>query len=505
MTKPLDIAVVGGGIVGLATAHAIRRTRGDLSLTVLEKEPEVAAHQTDRNSDVIHAGLYYAPGSLKARLCTEGSARLFRYCAERGIATTRTGKIVVATSRDQLPALDELERRGTANGVAMERIGADGIAEREPHAGGIEALHVPATGAVDFGDVARALAADLARAGHEIRTGFEVREADRTPAGIRLEAPPGGVTARTVVNCAGLHVDRVMRILGHEPGLRVLPFRGEYWGLSGAAADRVRGHIYPVPDPRLPHLGVHFTRNVTGRVELGSNAVWAWGREAYGRFSGRVPDALEALSYRGFRRSRTVGQVVTGLIATFEWVEDLDSRGLEVLSVPRDHNQPAGEGGRRDQTVLDGHRPSPGTETRQEFRPAEPRVRIQRDALNPANGLLEPRLESLATLPGRHQSYSVPDFSEYDRIDDDLRFVVPQPCDDARIRSRPGRLGKDVRVNEVSNRPAPRFPERAGRRSNQTEPVRTSPSRDRPEGGRRDPRSPPPGRARVGRLLARAA
>ncbi|WP_419935246.1 L-2-hydroxyglutarate oxidase [Candidatus Palauibacter sp.] len=301
MTRPADIAVVGGGIVGLATADAIRRARPGLSLTVLEKEPEVAAHQTGRNSGVIHAGLYYAPGSLKARLCTEGSARLFRYCAERGIATTRTGKIVVAMSRDQLSALDELERRGRANGVAMERIGPGGIAEREPRAGGIEALHVPATGAVDFGDVARALAADLSRAGHEVRTGFEVREARRTPNRTCLIGPPGDVQAGVVVNCAGLHVDRVMRLLGHDPRLRVLPFRGKYWSLSGAAADRVHGHIYPVPDPRLPHLGAHFTRNVAGRVELGPNAVWAWGREAYGRFSGRVPDALEALSYRGFR------------------------------------------------------------------------------------------------------------------------------------------------------------------------------------------------------------
>lgn len=244
MTKPLDIAIVGGGIVGLATADAIRRTRADLSLTVLEKEPEVAAHQTGRNSGVIHAGLYYAPGSLKARLCTEGSARLFRYCAERGIATTRTGKIVVAMSRDQLPALDELERRGRANGVAMERIGPDGIAEREPRAGGIEALHVPATGAVDFGDVARALAADLARAGHEIRTGFEVREARRTPTRTRLVGPPGNIEARVVVNCAGLHVDRVMRLLGHDPRLRVLPFRGEYWSLSGSRGRlRARPHL----------------------------------------------------------------------------------------------------------------------------------------------------------------------------------------------------------------------------------------------------------------------
>ena len=302
MTKPLDIAVIGGGIVGLATADALRRTRPDLALTVLEKEPEVAAHQTGRNSGVIHAGLYYAPGSLKARLCTEGAERLFRYCAERGVRTTRTGKIVVATSRDQLGALAELERRGTANGVAMQRIGPGGIAEIEPHARGVGALHVPATGAVDFGDMARAFAADLSRAGHRIRTGFEVREARRSGHRIVLAGPPGNIAAKVVVNCAGLHVDRVMRILGHEPDLKILPFRGEYWGLSEAAAGLVRGHIYPVPDPRLPHLGVHFTRNVAGRVELGPNAVWAWGREAYGRLSGRLPDALEALSYRGFRR-----------------------------------------------------------------------------------------------------------------------------------------------------------------------------------------------------------
>ena len=326
MTKPLDITVIGGGIVGLATADALRRARPDLSLTVLEKEPEIAAHQTGRNSGVIHAGLYYAPGSLKARLCVDGAERLFRYCAERGISTTRTGKIIVATSRDQLTALAELERRGTANGVAMQRIGPGGIAEIEPHARGVEALHVPATGAVDFGDVARAFAADLSRAGHRIRTGFEVRDARRSGHQTVLAGPPGDIAASVVVNCAGLHVDRVMRLLGHEPGLRILPFRGEYWGLAEAAAGRVRGHIYPVPDPRLPHLGAHFTRNVAGRVELGPNAVWAWGREAYGRLSVRLPDALEALSYRGFRR-----------LAQIHWRTAIEEqwRSLDRVSVVR--------------------------------------------------------------------------------------------------------------------------------------------------------------------------
>ena len=292
---------MGGGIVGLATAHALERLRPDLRIALLEKEPAVGRHQTGRNSGVIHAGLYYAPGSLKSELCVNGGPRLRAFCRERGIPMTQTGKIVVATSRDQIPALDELEHRARANGVAFERTGPRGIADHEPYAAGVEALWIPFTGAVCFADVARAFAAELVRAGHTVRTEFEVVGAHREDGGTRLLGTSGDVSARMVVNCAGLHVDRVMRLLGGEPDCAILPFRGEYWGLGESAARRVRGHIYPVPDARLPHLGVHFTRAVHGDVELGPNAVWAWGREAYGRFSGNWADALEALRYRGFR------------------------------------------------------------------------------------------------------------------------------------------------------------------------------------------------------------
>jgi len=300
LSARFDCAVIGGGIVGLATTHALHAARPDLSLLVLEKEPEVAAHQTGRNSGVIHAGLYYAPGSLKARLSVRGGPRLFEFCAEYGVATTQTGKIVVATSADQIPALDELERRATANGVETQRIGPAGIAEHEPHVRGIDGLRVPSTGAVDFGDVARAFAGLLSAAGVEIRTSFEVERAVSERGCHRLLSHADEVSARLVINCAGLHVDRISRILGVEPGFVVLPFRGEYWSLTEAAARRVRGHVYPVPDPRFPHLGVHFTRSVRDRVEIGPNAVWAWGREAYGRISGRPADALETLRYRGF-------------------------------------------------------------------------------------------------------------------------------------------------------------------------------------------------------------
>ncbi len=300
MTDRFDVAIIGAGIVGLATADAIRRAAPDRSIVVLEKEPTISSHQTGRNSGVIHSGLYYASGSLKAELCVAGGPRLFQFCAEHGIATTQTGKIVVATETEQLPALDELQRRARANGVIHERLGSAGIGEHEPYARGVEALWVPFTGAVAFSDVARALAAGLTESGHAVKTGFEVRTSVGESGQRRLIAPAGEVTAGVVVNCAGLHVDRVMRMLGGLPDLKILPFRGEYWGLTESAATRVRGHIYPVPDPRLPHLGVHFTRSAAGHVELGPNAVWAWGREAYGRMSGHPRDALETLGYKGF-------------------------------------------------------------------------------------------------------------------------------------------------------------------------------------------------------------
>lgn len=299
MTDMFDVAVIGGGIVGLATAHAL--SVEDRSIVVLEKEQHLATHQTGRNSGVIHAGLYYAPGSLKATLSVEGGKRLFEFCGHHGIATTQTGKVVLATDRAQLDALGELERRARSNGVEVHRLGPADIQELEPHAVGVAGLHVPFTGAVDFAEVASALARLVEERGGMLRTGFDVRGAARNGSAWRLTGPGGEARAKAVVNCAGLQVDRVARLLGVEvDDLRILPFRGEYWSLTPEASGLVRGHLYPVPDSRFPHLGVHFTRSVAGQVEVGPNAVWAWGREAYGRMSLDVGDATDTLSYRGF-------------------------------------------------------------------------------------------------------------------------------------------------------------------------------------------------------------
>lgn len=295
-----DVAVIGAGIVGLATAWSLARSHPSLSLIVLDKEPEIATHQTGRNSGVIHAGLYYAPGSLKAKLSVEGGRRLLEFCADRGIPTTQTGKLVLATNEAQIPALDELERRAAANGVTSQRVGPAGIRDHEQHASGIDALWVPFTGAVDFAQVASVMAADLRDSGASIVTNAGVTAVSRRSEITVLETAAGDVEARLIVNCAGLHVDRVAHMLGVDPDLQILPFRGEYFSLTDEGAAMIRGHLYPVPDPRFPHLGVHFTRDVAGAVEVGPNAVWAWGREAYGRISGRPVDALETLRYRGF-------------------------------------------------------------------------------------------------------------------------------------------------------------------------------------------------------------
>ena len=299
-TDVVDVAVVGAGIVGLATAYALANSRPDLTIAVLEKEQRIATHQTGRNSGVIHAGLYYAPGSLKAQLSVEGGRRLVEFCDEHGIATTRTGKVVLATNPEQIPALDELERRANANGVENERIGPDGIRDREPNAHGVEALWVPFTGAVNFADVAECFAASLREHGADIRTAFAVSSVSHGSGVPTLSGPAGDIRARVVVNCAGLQVDRVSRMLGVDPGLRVLPFRGEYYGLTTTGAKLINGHLYPVPNPQFPHLGVHFTRSVQGTVEVGPNAVWAWGREAYTRLAGNPTDAIDTLRYRGF-------------------------------------------------------------------------------------------------------------------------------------------------------------------------------------------------------------
>jgi L-2-hydroxyglutarate oxidase LhgO len=299
-----DIAIIGGGIVGLATGLALLRRDPGLRLCVLEKEPQVGAHQTGHNSGVIHSGLYYRPGTLKARLCVEGARRMVEFCSEHGLAHEVCGKLVVATSAEELPALAELLRRGTTNGVpGLEEIGPERLREIEPHAAGLRALRVPGTGITDFGAVARRMAELLRAAGSELLLGRPVLGIRRDGAAEkRLETPGGEVRTRVVVACAGLHADRIARLDGLTLQERIVPFRGEYYTLAPDRRRLVRGLIYPVPDPRLPFLGVHFTRRVDGSVEAGPNAVLALRREGYCKGSFRLLDTFETLAYPGFWR-----------------------------------------------------------------------------------------------------------------------------------------------------------------------------------------------------------
>jgi L-2-hydroxyglutarate oxidase LhgO len=269
--------VVGAGLIGLATARELSRRHPDASVTVVEKEPVVAAHQSSHNSGVVHAGLYYPAGSLKAKLCARGRSMLQRFCAERGIVYDECGKVVVATRDDELPALRQVEERAIANGVpGLRRIGREELAEIEPHAAGVAALHSPHTAIVDFAEVARALAEGL-----DVRLGFKVLWIGSAGSEVVLSGPNGSVTADRVVLCAGLHADRLAQVAGDREGPVIVPFRGEYWKLKPERAGLVKGLIYPVPDPRYPFLGVHFTRRVDGSVDVGPNAVLAFAREGY--------------------------------------------------------------------------------------------------------------------------------------------------------------------------------------------------------------------------------
>ncbi|MET9777414.1 L-2-hydroxyglutarate oxidase [Streptomyces sp. NPDC006367] len=274
-----DVLVVGGGIVGLSTAYAITRAAPGTRVTVLEKEPGPARHQTGRNSGVIHSGIYYRPGSLKARYAVRGAAEMVKFCAEYGIEHTVTGKLIVATERAELPRLHALVQRGRENGIPVRELGPAQIREYEPEVRGLAAIHVGTTGVCDYTGVAR----QLARAsGAEIRYGAEVLRIDRRPGlGVAVRIRTGEVVrARVMVNCAGLHCDEIARLTGDEPGMRIIPFRGEYYEL--ARPELVRALVYPVPDPAFPFLGVHLTRGVDGGVHVGPNAVPALAREGYG-------------------------------------------------------------------------------------------------------------------------------------------------------------------------------------------------------------------------------
>jgi 2-hydroxyglutarate dehydrogenase len=269
-----DIAVVGGGILGLAVARELSARQAGRRVCVLEAEPEIGSHQTARNSGVVHAGIYYAPGSLKARLCVRGAALMYEYCEARSVPFERCGKLIVASAQRELAGLDELERRGKANGVpGLRRVAASGIAELEPHAVGVGALHSPATGIVDFAAVARAYAGDLLEAGGEIATGCRVSSMEVAGRGLRIRHSRGVTEAGHAVCCAGAAADRLAVAAGADPDPRIVPFRGAYLKLVPERRDLVRALIYPVPDPALPFLGVHLTRTVAGEVLIGPTAL----------------------------------------------------------------------------------------------------------------------------------------------------------------------------------------------------------------------------------------
>jgi L-2-hydroxyglutarate oxidase len=298
-----DVAVVGGGIVGLATARELQRRDPDARIVVLEREATVGRHQTGSNSGVAHAGIYYAPGSLKARLCVEGVRDLYAFCEEHGIAYERCGKVIVALDRSELGRLDDLEARGRANGVpGLRRIGPEELAEIEPYAAGIAALHSPDTGIVDYGAVARALAAQLEAGGATVATGAGVStitRVDGTAGRTRVVHARGELHARRVLTCAGAWSDRVAVAAGADPDPRIVPFRGGYLRLAPEARHLVRGLIYPVPDPDLPFLGVHLTKRTDGEVLLGPSALLVGARDAYNLTRVRPEDLRATLAWPG--------------------------------------------------------------------------------------------------------------------------------------------------------------------------------------------------------------
>jgi (S)-2-hydroxyglutarate dehydrogenase len=297
-----DYLIVGGGIVGIATAMALTK-KAQGSLAVIEAEQTLAQHQTGHNSGVIHSGLYYKPGSLKARNCAQGRQMLYQFCAEHGIPHTQCGKIVVAICEEEIPRLDELHRRGTANGLeGLLRLTSEEMRRYEPHVNGVSGLWVPQTGIVNFTTVTEAYAREVTGCGGTILTSCRMTGMKQSNGEMVIETSCGEIHARFLVNCAGLHSDQIACACGLEPGLRIVPFRGEYYKLAEQRRHLVRNLIYPVPNPEFPFLGVHFTRHIDGIIEAGPNAVFALAREGYGKFDISMKDTMECLMYPGFWR-----------------------------------------------------------------------------------------------------------------------------------------------------------------------------------------------------------
>jgi L-2-hydroxyglutarate oxidase len=296
-----DIAIIGGGILGLSTAMQLSARAPHWRVAVLEKEEELATHQTGHNSGVMHSGIYYRPGSHKAQFCVAGLNNLVRFCEENEIEYQQCGKVIVAVEESEIGRLQDLHDRGTANGVPdLEMVGPDRLKEIEPYVVGVKALWAPHTGIVDFTKVAAAYANNFQQAGGDIFTGAPVQKITSSPDAVVLETPKGTLQAKHLINCAGLYADRVASMTGEDVQIRIIPFRGEYYTLQPESHHLVSGLVYPVPDPQFPFLGVHFTRNIKGHVEAGPNAVLALRREGYRKRDFNLGDNLGNLAYPGF-------------------------------------------------------------------------------------------------------------------------------------------------------------------------------------------------------------
>lgn len=297
-----DIAIIGGGIVGLATAYRLLERFPGRKVMILEKEREVAQHQTGHNSGVLHSGIYYRPGSLRAINCRDGKLAMEEFCQKENIPFNRCGKVIVAVTSDEIPQLQRIHERGLANDIVCERIGPERLKEIEPHVRGVEAIHVPEAGIIDYRQVAERLAERIKGAGGELKMNAKVTGMFRHEQRMIVQSGAGELEAKLVVNCGGLHSDRLAWLSGSRPDAQIIPFRGEYFELKPSAQQLCRGLIYPVPDPDFPFLGVHFTRMIHGGVECGPNAVFALAREGYYKTSFNLFDTLESLTYPGFLR-----------------------------------------------------------------------------------------------------------------------------------------------------------------------------------------------------------
>lgn len=299
--RQYDVVVVGGGIIGLATSMKLTQDFPNLKVAVLEKEKEVAQHQTGHNSGVIHAGIYYAPGSQKANFCSTGGKLLRDFCDEYGIAYDMCGKLIVATDDSEVPQLEELFKRGTENGAqGLRMVDQEEIKDIEPYSAGVKAILSPNTGIIDYFEVSQAYASRMRENGGDLLTNVEVISIENKDNLVYINTTSGTVVAKYVLNCAGLHADTVARMMGVDVGVKIVPFRGEYFSIIPEKEHMVKGLIYPVPDPSMPFLGVHFTRRINGSVEAGPNAVLAFAREGYKKTDVNLKDTLGTLSYSGF-------------------------------------------------------------------------------------------------------------------------------------------------------------------------------------------------------------